>query len=279
MRSSSLRLVTSALAALLVAGPVLAHDFWILPNPFWVAPGGVTAASMQVGHGQDNERWNVDVRRVLMLRSVGPGGAVADRLAEVRASGLGRDTPLRFAAPGTHLLAMESTHAVSELPAIRFNDYLALEGLTPAQIQRQRTRTTDRGGREIYSRRAKALIQVGPYSAAGQAHVTRPLGLTLEIVPESNPYGLRAGQPLAVRIYYQGRLQPGALVKFYDLSADAEPVATVRSDAQGRAVFRMPARGSWLINVIWTRPITGDPRGDFDTTFSSLSFGLPPARQ
>ena len=273
-----MRIVSLAAAAVLIAVPVLAHDLWLQPSPFWIAPGGATATSVQIGHGQDRERWAVDPQRVLALRSLGPRGAV-DRLAELRASGLNRDTPLRFPQPGTHVLAMVSGHATSELPNIRFTDYLAEEGLTPAQEQRRRTRTTDQAGREIYSRRAKTLIQVGPAPAAAQPHVTARLGMTLEVVPERNPYALRPGEALPVRIYYQDRPLAGALVKLYDLNADARPVATARSNAQGRVLVNIPRRsGAWLVNVVWTRPITGDPRGDFDTTFSSLTFGWPAAR-
>lgn len=268
------RIALAGLAAVALAAPAFAHDLWLQTPAFWIAPGGVAQTAVWIGHAQDRERWSVDPRRVLSFRSVSARGT-EDRLAELRASQLRRDTPLRFATPGTHLLSMESSHAVSELPAIRFNDYLVVEGLTPAQQLRARNRTTDHAGREIYSRRAKMLLQVGRFDAAAQAHVTRPLGMTLEIVPEQSPYGLRRGQPLSVRVLYQGRPLQGGLVKLYDLASDERPVATARSDAAGRATFPMPGPGAWLLNVVWTRPITGDPRGDFDTTFSSLSFGVP----
>ncbi len=65
----------------------------------------------------------------------------------------------------------------------------------------------------------------------------------------------------------------GALVKLNDLDHDAEPVAMRRSDAQGRAVFRLPGKGNWQLNVIWTRPQPKTSLTDFDTSFSSLSFG------
>jgi hypothetical protein len=40
-------------------------------------------------------------------------------------------------------------------------------------------------------------------------------------------------------------------------------------------VFRPRQDGEWLLNVVWTRPLVGDPRGDWDTVFSSLTFGYP----
>jgi hypothetical protein len=37
----------------------------------------------------------------------------------------------------------------------------------------------------------------------------------------------------------------------------------------------MPVRGQWLLNVIWTKPQPKTRETDFETTFSSLSFGVP----
>lgn len=268
----------TAAAAAVLAGSVAAHDLWLQPNAFWIAAGSAAPTSVQVGHGRNRERWSVDVARVLSLRSVGPGNAVMDHMPALRTAGLSQDAPLRFERAGTHVLSMVSGHATSELPAEQFRSYLAEEGLTPAQTHRRQTGADARPGREIYSRRAKALVQVGPVSRSAQPQVTRPLGLTLELVPEQNPYTLAPNAALPVRVYYQGRPLPGALVKLYDLAADAEPTATARSDAQGRVRITLPRRqGAWLVNVIWTRPITGDARGDYDTTFSSLTFGWPAA--
>jgi hypothetical protein len=36
----------------------------------------------------------------------------------------------------------------------------------------------------------------------------------------------------------------------------------------------MPRSGSWLLNVIWTKPLAASDETDFETVFSSLSFGF-----
>ena len=272
-----MRLVWLSLAALAWGAPALAHDFWLQPRSYWPGTDGVTPVSIQVGHGPDRETWGADPSRVVLLRSLSSSGLV-DRRAELRGAPQGGDATMRFAGPGAHVLALQTSHAESELPALRFNDFLKEEGLTPAIQLRQKTRTTQKPGREIYSRRAKALVQVGPVTPADTARVLTPLGLSLEIVPERNPYALRPNEPLPVRVLYEGRPLAGALVKLTNLAADAKPLQTRLSDAQGRAAFVVPRSGAWLINVIWTKAIAGDPRGDFDTTFSSLTFGYPPGR-
>ena len=86
------------------------------------------------------------------------------------------------------MLVLETdARAQSHLPAIRFNDYLKVEGLTPALEQRELTHRMSADGSENYSRRAKSLVQVGTREVASQGQVTEPLGLPLEIVPEQKP--------------------------------------------------------------------------------------------
>jgi uncharacterized GH25 family protein len=271
-RRTALGVVVLGLAATMFAATYAsAHDFWLQPSSFRVSPGQSVSISMQVGHGQARQRWAVSNDRVLMLRRTGPDGAT-DLKPALRQAGEA-DLALPFPAPGVQVLSMASSHAQSELLAIRFNDYLKEEGLTPAMRVRDAQRQTNAPGREIYSRRAKSLVLVGPSGAADDARVTRPLGLTLEIVPDRNPYTLKPGEGLPVRVFYEGRTLPGATVKLTNLDFDMKPLATKTTDAAGRAVFDVPRSGRWLLNVVWTRPIKGDPRGDFDTTFSSLTFG------
>ena len=265
--------IVAALAA--IAAPALAHDFWLQPRAFWLPGPGTALVQLWVGHGVYRERWGVAVSRVLSFRTFGPGGTV-DHLPELRQRGLEQDAQISMPAAGTYILALESTFANSELPAIRFNSYLQDEGLTPAiQARAQGGRTND-PGRETYTRRAKTLIQVGPATGVPQPQVTRPIGLSLELVPQRDPYRLRAGEDLPILVLWQGRPLAGALVKLNNLDADSTPVATARTDARGLARFTAPRSGVWQFNVIWTRPITGNPQADFETTFSSLSFGFPP---
>jgi len=271
----------AVLLALTAAGPALAHDFWIQPEHFWLAPGAGTPVSIVVGHGSFRQRSPVSLERITGFRSIGPDGVV-DRRPDLRGRPDTQDPVLAFKAPGVYMLALDTNSTPSDLPGLRFTDYLKVEGLTPALKLREQTGATDAPGRELFSRRAKAIVQVGPVDARPQvqaqalARVTQPLGLTLEIVPERNPYAPDAGDTLPVRIYYEGHPLTGALVKLNNLEFDARPVETHLSDADGRASFRVPRTGTWQLNVIWTRPIKGDPRADFETTFSSLTFGFPP---
>lgn len=273
------RYVACALAgsiATAFGSAALAHDVWVQPLKFWIAPNSAVVTTLQVGHGPARERWDVEAARVTRFQSVGPGETITDHRPALGAGVMDRDHPIALAAPGTHVLVLQTSYAQSTLPGPRFTAYLNDEGLTPALMQRQRDKTQSQPGREIYSRRAKSIVQVGSASDKPQPWVTRPLGLTLEIVPEVNPYALGAGESLPIRVFYEGKPLPGATVKLNNLDADARPVVTYRTDGQGRAVFRTARKGAWQLNVLWTKPLKGNPKADFDTTFSSLTFGFPP---
>ena len=120
----------------------------------------------------------------------------------------------------------------------------------------------DRAGRSL---RRSAQDQVG-----------KPVGLPLEIVPEASPYAVPRSATLPVRVIYAGHPLAGALVKLTDLKNDASPFEVHLTDHDGRATFTMPSSGTWLLNVIWTKALPASEETDFETVFSSLSFGFPP---
>lgn len=264
--------------AMAVAVPAAAHDFWIQPSRFTVTVGEPVPFTLLVGHGTARQRWGVPASRVLRFAEISTAG-ITDLRPILHTEGGDNDGSLTFATPGTHLIVLESGPAISDLPFLRFNDYLKVEGLTPAIEQRMRTGKTGSDGREKYSRRAKTLIKVSSESGSGtdQSYVTRPTGLKLEIVPQRNPYDLKPGEALPVQILYEGRPLSGATVKLNNLDFDAAPIAQKLSDTKGLAAFNVPLRGRWQLNVIWTKPIKS-PEADFDTTFSSLSFGFDRTR-
>jgi uncharacterized GH25 family protein len=262
--------VVVGLSLLFVAAPVVAHDFWIQPERFQVRPNAPVPVTFQIGHGDARERYANNDR--IMLLGDFFNGRRRDRRSELRSTGPA-DLVTRFAEPGLHVLGLQTSYAFSALPAGRFNDYAKEEGLVTIIAARQREEKMTRPGRERYSRRAKALILVGTPNGRNQLLATRPIGLKLEIVPDRNPYALGPSRQLPLHVLYNGRRLPNATVKLTSLEADERPVATAVTDTSGRASFRVPAKGSWLVNVVWAEPVKGDPKVDFETTFSSLTFG------
>jgi uncharacterized GH25 family protein len=236
-----------------------AHDFWVNPDSFVVSVGASTALRMQVGHGDARRTSPIPSRRIERFAAWTPAGDVID---------LRNDGRLAPAEPGLHLLVLETdADALSHLPADRFDAYVQEEGLWPAAAAR---------GRDVierYRRVAKALIQAGAPGEGSQDLATKRLGLPLEIVLAAPPTDDRT---LTAQVMYKSRPLARALVKLTDLDHDAQPVAAQVTDDEGRVHLRRPPPGHWLLNVVWTTPLGGDEGIDFDTIFSSLSFGVDP---
>ena len=267
-----MRFTLAKLSLALIATSATAHDFWLQPQIFQTKPGVALPITALIGHGDDRGRWEADARRVVMLKSIGPDGVI-DLRSAFKQRGAGSHFAPVFAKAGIHVVTMQTNHASSDLPAKRFNDYAKDEGLTPILRYRMRMNTTGTMGREIYSRRAKVLVRVGAGTGRADPRATTAIGLTLEIVPERDPYALGKSRSMPVRVIYEGKALSGATVKLTNLNSDEKPVAIAKTDRTGRAVFRIPESGAWLLNVVWTKPITGRPGADFDTIFSSLTFG------
>lgn len=272
-------LLFALLLGLCCASSVAAHDFWVQPTEYWLMPQGVTAMTVQVGHGPFRQRSPIPLRRITRFEAIAPNGAKIELRSSLHLGANTGDGDLRFQDSGAYVVVLETDNqAQVHLPAIRFNDYLKVEGLTPALEQRERTHRMDADGSENYSRVAKSIMQVGPADAGSQAQVTKPLGLPLEIVPERSPYAQPRSATLPVRVIYEGQPLAGALVKLTNLEHDAEPLEINLTDHAGRASFTMPKDGTWLLNVIWTKPLPRSRDTDFETVFSSLSFGFPSSR-
>jgi hypothetical protein len=228
--------------------------------------------TLQVGHGDQRQRSAIPPRRIVRFDAVAPDGSRRDLAAGLHPGAAADDGVLALPAPGVWVVALQSdNHGQSHQPAARFNAYLAAEGLTPALAARRAAHREAADGSERFVRAAKALVRTGP----GGGAATTPVGLPLEIVPEADPYAADRGAHLPVRVLYLGRPLAGARIELTDLAHDAAPAEVRRTDRAGRAVFAMPTAGDWLLNVVWTRPLPPTDEVDFETVFSSLSFGLP----
>lgn len=248
-----------------------AHDFW-LELDTWQVDGDATEVNVQflVGHAGDRDDWAINPERVVALTTAGPSGALDRRrsifLPNAREPG---GAVLQLDGEGTHVIAFETNNAsYSDLPAEKFNAYVDEEGLAAAAVVRRDKGLQDRRGRERYSRRAKAIVQVGRLTNEGLA-----VGHTLEIIPRKNPFTLAEGEPLAVEVRYKGVPLAGALVNIESLDAGLIPEIKKLTDEHGVASFDFPKRGAWKFNVVWTEVIDEDPKADFETVFSSLTFG------
>lgn len=268
--------LASALVYMCLPGKASAHDFWVQPQCYWTAPKVTIPLTLQVGHGPLRQRSQITLDRIKRFQAISNRTARIDLHSVLTLGAPAQDGQLDVRLSGTYMLVLQTdARAHSDLPAIRYNDYLRYEGLTPALEWRERTHRMDADGSENYSRQAKTIVQVGKASGSSATAVTRPAGLILEIVPAINPYTSPRLPRLPVQVLFESHPLSGALVMLTNLAHDATPVEKHITDRSGNATFRLPHEGSWLLNVVWTKLLPPWRDTDFETTFSSLSFGFP----
>ncbi|MBI4274984.1 MAG: DUF4198 domain-containing protein, partial [Rhizobiales bacterium] len=153
---------------------------------------------------------------------------------------------MKFTNPGLIVMAHYSTpEKLSFETWEKFEAYLELEGLQRIAPVHRSAGKPITGIKELYSRCAKLLIDVG----GGSKGEDRATGMPLEIVALRNPYSLAAGEQLPVRILHEGKPIEGIQITAI---AKAEPDKrnNFRTDADGRASIAVPLSGPWLLNAV-----------------------------
>jgi hypothetical protein len=98
------------------------------------------------------------------------------------------------------------------LEAEAFESYLRDEGLDRVIAARAAHGESQQPGIEIFSRNAKAmLVMPGPAAKGDAPRWRRPVGLTLELVPETDPRPLAAGGTFAMRLLYRDKPLAGVV--------------------------------------------------------------------
>jgi len=258
------RLVVTGLA--LVEVPLAAHDMWIEPATFFPQSGQIVSLRLRVGQDLLGDPLLLDPSLVNQF-VVSDGDGVRP---VVRRDGRDPAGLVRLITPGVHVIGYRSNPSTIEIPADTFNQYLKEEGLDAVSAQRARRNETRAPAREIFSRCAKSLVFSG---AAAAAQGDRPLGFTLELVAERNPYQLRADQDLPVRLTYESRPLAGALVVAINRLNPADKVSA-RTDADGRVRFRLRHDGMWLIKAVHMVPAPADAHAEWASFWASLTFEM-----
>src|SRR5262245_36486915 len=265
-----MRRFSSLLVAMVLGGASLgAHDMWIHPTTFSPASGQIVGVRLRVGQDLVGDPVPRDPALIDQFVVDEPGG----RKPLVGRDGADPAGLLRVAVPGLLVVGYRSNPSPVELTPEKFNQYLEEEGLDTVAALRARRNESGAKAREIFSRCAKSLILSGP-AKAGQGD--RPLGFTLELVAEKNPYALRPGQDLPVRLTYENHPLAGALVVAINRRNPSEKLSA-RTGSDGRVRFKLPADGMWLVKAVHMIPAPAGANADWASYWASLTFDLPAA--
>ena len=256
------------LSALSLA-PLFAHDMWIEPTTFAPAVGEIVGAKLRVGQdflGDPLPRDPALINQFVVEDAEG-------RKPLIGRAGVDPAGFLRVTAPGLMVVGYFSNPSPVELTPEKFNQYLKDEGLDAIAALRARRNETNAKAHELFLRCAKSLVLSG---SPGKTQTDRRLGFILELVAERNPYAIRPGEELPVRLTYQSRPLAGALVVAMNRLNLSEKLSA-RTDSDGRVRFRMRSGGMWMIKAVHMIPAPANTNAEWNSFWASLTFELPAA--
>lgn len=277
------RLLASALAAALgvaaAAGSLWAHDFWLVPNAFAVAPGATLAV-----RGQTSTRFPTSVsavgpERVADARLL--GAATEERIADLSVEGKSLLLRARPSSAGQRVIAIALVPRTTRTVPQALQHYLALEG-APTLAERYAREGRFAGGDSLTQRTTKLAKTVVEVGSGGPRAYARPAGHALEFVPLTDPAAAHAGDTLAVRLLFRGApladahlhagvAPPAAAGDSASANAPVSGPADVELVTDGRGVARLPLTqgGLWNLRTIHAAPTAGEPRV-WDVYFATL---------
>jgi hypothetical protein len=272
-----LRLKALLLVPLLAASFItLAREFWLLPPRFLVSIGSQHNLHVFVGDNFIGKRWTGNSARVRQLIQYTATDSVNLTTTATRLDTL--QTTISFQQSGLHLLALTTTDAFAELTADSFTAYLQEAGLENALALRRQRHETNKPGRELYRRCAKTLLLAGSL-VPHDSTFARATGQALELIPEQNPYALKSGAALTVRVLHEGKPLPGTIVQVWLRSAPNQTITRrtkLYTNQSGRVLFHLSAPGNYMVSAVNIVPIKDHKIADWQSTWTTLTFGFAP---
>ena len=269
-RRSALRAAgTATVLLLLAAAAAAAHDLFVVTDQF-VVPERATL-TMRLLNGTFAQSENAVVRaRVRDASIAGPRGRLPIDLSGWSDAGDTSAFQVQVGATGTYAIGVSTAPALIALTAEQFNEYLREDGVPDILAQRRARNELDKPARERYHKHVKAIVQVGDSLSN---HYARVFGYPAEVVPLDNPYALRAGGTLRVRVRTNSQSLPNQLIVYGGRTSAGAPIGprTVRSASDGTARIPIATSGAWYVKFIHMVRLESDTV-DYESRWASLTF-------
>lgn len=252
------------------ASLVPAHDVWIELDTFRPGVGSVLQLRLQIGELFQGKRMTLAPERIEKLSLIGDAG-------ERPVFAYPGDSSKGFVSiskAGLAVLAYQSKPSLIDLDAKTFAKHLAEKGLEKLLASRKEPAKEEKPVRERYSRYAKALVCCGDDPEKG---FDRRLGFLIELVPQKDPFRLKPGEDLPIRILYKERPIGGILVEALHQGEEGAGARALsaRSNDHGDVSFRLEHPGRWLVTAVHMIEARDHTVADWESYWASLTFEVP----
>jgi uncharacterized GH25 family protein len=261
--------LTSVALGLVVVGSALAHDLYIMPERFRVSVGETIVVALHNGDAFPESEASVSVERLrdTSLRS----NSQTAPIQKLRVDGNRTIGNVKIPGSGALLLTVRTIPNFIEIQPDKYVAYLKEEGLSEAINWRAQHGETDKPGRERYSKYAKSLLSAGSPNGL-YSTVT---GQLIEIIPEKDPYGLKPGDSLPVRVLFRGSPAPNLQIEAAWAGPHGKAVHPVgRTDADGRITVPLAQAGKWRLHTTRMERCSDPKAADWESFWASLTFEL-----
>lgn len=252
--------LTSALAA-------FGHDLFLMPEQFQV-PGG--APAIIAIHNGDAFPESAETPPMARLReaSVHVAGKAAPG-AGLRADGkravFSVDTP----RSGHFFATIIAAANVIQMEPGEFLEYLNEESLAHVIDARSKQGESQKAARERYTKYPKTILRAG----TGDGTFNKALGLPIEFIPEADPFLVKAGGSLPVRVMVRG--VPAANLHVIATSSgkpDAKPRNIGRTGPDGRINIPIIEAGKWRLHTIHMERAADATIADWESLWAAFTF-------
>ena len=256
----------------MLASPAIAHEYWLQPLDYTVAPDATMM--VQIVNGSDYVGQNLPYlpQRFARFDDVVGGKTfpVPGRVGDIPA--------VQMANPpdGLNVLVYQARNATvdyADWPTfVRFTEHKDFPGILDAHRARG---LAEEPFTEVYSRYSKSLVAVG--DGAGQDKRT---GLETEIVALTNPYTDDLSNGMRFQLWYGN--QPRANVRFevYDRSPSGAVTQTfLKTDAQGMVTVPVKPGYTYMADAVVIREpakaLAEETGALWETLWANMTWAVP----
>lgn len=257
------RILPALAFALSWSTPAQAHDTWLIPDQFNLAPK--STITLDLTSGMEFPKLDAapkpDRVKSAHCRLAGKTFEITDKSAAPHSL----QFKTELADEGVATFWVKRPPLSIELTPDQVKEYLD-EVDAPEALRRQWAEMKEPRWRESYTKHPKTFARVGqPQSDRSWAE---EVGMFLEILPEKDPTALKEGDDFPVRVLKDGK--PFAGFSLNAVSAGEGRGYTRKTDANGRVTFHLSRAGRWLLRGTDIRK-SSQPETDWESDFTTLT--------
>ncbi len=261
-----------ALILAFATSPAAAHELWLEPLAYQVAPDGLLEAD--IVNGEEFEGVILSFLPQNTENFVIFAGEAAQRV-----QGRPGDKPAlnqAALAAGLNIIAYQSRVATLNYPNwAKFQKFVDHKDLGDVRTRHDARGLPEDDFDEVYGRYSKALIGVGDASGAD-----RRVGLETELVALTNPYTDDLSGGMQVQLHYRSELRSNEQIEVFEKAPDdTVKIHLYRTDANGIGTFPVKPGHAYMVDAVVLREpsetLSAETGAVWQTLWANLTFAVP----